>query len=45
MIVIKPLYDNGSNGLVKITKAAHKQGKKLSDMGTNELARMCCGLL
>lgn len=44
MIIIKPLYDNGQNGLIKITREAHKHGKKLTEMSASELARMCCGM-
>lgn len=44
MTIIKPIYDNGNNGLVKIMREAHKNGKKLSELSANELARVCCGM-
>ncbi len=44
MIRIKPIYDNGSNGLVNVMHKAHKDGKLLSQMSSNEIARVCCGL-
>lgn len=41
MTIIKPIYDNGSNGLVKVMRNAHKNNKKLSEMSANEIARFC----
>lgn len=40
MTIIKPIYDNGSNGLVKIMRESHKNGKKLSDLSADEMARL-----
>lgn len=44
MTLIKVTYDNGNNGLVKVMREAHKSKKMLSQMTSNEIARMAFGL-
>lgn len=44
MTMIKVLYDNGSNGLVKVSRAAKKNGKRLYEMSSTELMNCCFGL-
>lgn len=44
MIIIKVLYDNGNNSLVKIHRIARKNKKHLSEMSTQEIMNTCFGL-
>lgn len=37
MSKIMVIYDDGSNGLVKVTRAARKQRKTLCEMGAQEI--------
>lgn len=44
MRLIKVIYDNGSNGLVKVAKEARKQGKRIADMSAQEIMATGFGL-
>ena len=44
MRTIKVIYDNGNNGLVKVSRAAKKQGKRLCEMSAQEIMATGCGL-
>lgn len=41
-MIIKVLYDNGQNGLVKLSKAASKDKKRLSEMSAEEMSKIGC---
>lgn len=40
MKVIKVIYDNGNNSLVKVCRMAHKNGKCLTNMDHDELNKL-----
>ncbi len=40
MRYIKVIYDNGSNGILKLSRRARKQHKRLSDMASAELTEL-----
>lgn len=41
---IEVIYDDGSNGLVKVARKAKKNGKRLYDMSAQEIMATGCGL-
>lgn len=40
MRYIKVTYDNGSNGILKLSRQARKQHKRLCEMSSAELTKM-----
>lgn len=44
MKLIKVIYDNGSNGLVEVSRIARKHGKRLCEMSSEEITRTCFGI-
>lgn len=44
MRIIKVIYDDGNNGLVKVHRAAKKNSKRLYEMSSKEIMHCCFGL-
>lgn len=44
MTIIEPIYDNGNNGLVNVMREAHKNGRKLCEMSSQEIMSTCFGM-
>lgn len=41
---IMVIYDDGNNGLVKVSRKAKKDGKRLYEMSAKEIMATGCGL-
>lgn len=44
MKLIQVVYSAGSNGLVNVMRAAHKNRKRLCEMSSEEITKTCFGL-
>lgn len=44
MKIIKVIYDNGSNGLVKLHREAKKNHKRIADMTTQKIMQTGFGM-
>lgn len=42
--MIQVIYDDGSNGLIRVAREAKRQKKSLKDMTSEEITKTCFGL-